>query len=149
MPHPNNKGKGTYNAQRRAYAHTEERLAYSRAYAKRKYHENRELALIKLRERRAANPKANRWSYYRSNARKRNIAFELDRASFEDLIKQDCVYCGEVAKPLNGVDRKDNAQGYTTWNSVACCEICNHMKYVLSPDAFVQKCIQVAEKHKL
>jgi hypothetical protein len=77
---------------------------------------------------------------YRRNAKTRNIKFELTKDQFREFTKQNCYYCG--SKPLlvmkknvyngnyvyNGVDRKNNNEGYTVENSVPCCYMCNHAK---------------------
>lgn len=68
------------------------------------------------------------------NARMRNYSFLLTKEEFIALCKEPCFYCG--AEPVmrssglvkNGVDRFDNAKGYTKDNSVPCCSMCNTIK---------------------
>lgn len=43
-----------------------------------------------------------------------------------DLIKNGCVYCGEVERI--GLDRIDNSKGHTQDNVVACCPRCNYTR---------------------
>lgn len=67
---------------------------------------------------------------------------------FGDLTSRNCHYCGveprQVHKPkgsngaylYNGLDRLDNAVGYTVENCVPCCYTCNHAKGKMSVEAF-------------
>lgn len=77
---------------------------------------------------------------YRLKCRQRGITWRLSRRQFMAVTATNCVYCG--APPANktwhpnikeiffysGIDRKDNARGYTPENSVACCGRCNSIK---------------------
>jgi hypothetical protein len=38
---------------------------------------------------------------------------------------------------INGIDRADNALGYTVENSVSCCKICNIAKRDLTIEEFI------------
>ncbi len=73
-------------------------------------------------------------THYRSyihNANRRKYAFELDIDQFTNLIRKPCHYCGKLrvnANGLMGIDRLDNAKGYTSDNVVSCCGICNRAK---------------------
>lgn len=73
-------------------------------------------------------------------AEKRGHEWQLTDEQIRQLTKQSCHYCG--AKPLqvsggsgfhgnyvyNGLDRVDNAKGYTIDNVVPCCKACNFAK---------------------
>jgi 5-methylcytosine-specific restriction endonuclease McrA len=74
---------------------------------------------------------------YKRNASKRNIDFLLTKAEFENLIKQDCTYCGTPAAPFNGIDRVRNWESYRTENVVPCCYICNRAKSTMPLDDFL------------
>jgi hypothetical protein len=74
--------------------------------------------------------------------------FELTAEDIERLIFSDCHYCGvppSNARRLkgyreyawNGIDRVDNAKGYTPENTVACCKTCNYAKNKMSVDEFL------------
>ena len=87
------------------------------------------------------------WSYYRRNAKTRNLSWELTREHFVSLITKPCYYCkvepwnlvetkSNDWKIISGVDRKDNKIGYTIENSVPCCKICNRAKLDLELDVF-------------
>ena len=53
----------------------------------------------------------------------------LDFDIYENLIKQDCVYCGEenIGSGV-GLDRLDNEIGYLEHNVVSCCSCCNQIR---------------------
>lgn len=79
---------------------------------------------------------------YISNCRRKNIKFEIAFDLFQELIHQNCHYCGR--RPSNrrkgrgtkantsmryqGVDRKNNLLGYFPENLVPCCQECNQIK---------------------
>lgn len=82
------------------------------------------------------------WKYkhYRRSALDRGYPFELSIEKFSELIHKDCDYCGTPPSNGNtylkrgndikysGVDRVDNAIGYTDDNCVSCCTTCNYAK---------------------
>ena len=99
------------------------------------------------------------YSRYQISAKKRNKTFEISKEEFSVLIFKNCEYCG--AKPskealknkkfngnplINGIDRKDNNEGYTTDNCVACCKICNYAKKDMDLEDF-KKWIKDVAKH--
>lgn len=85
---------------------------------------------------------------YRRHAKDRGLCFELTKEDFCRLITQRCAYCGTIGSNYkktknsleglyyNGVDRRDNATGYTVNNVVPCCRICNRAKHTLSIKEF-------------
>jgi hypothetical protein len=88
--------------------------------------------------------------YAISCARSRGLEFSLSKEEFLKLTKEACHYCGVSANQVwkgtsrvcspyvyNGIDRKDNKQGYTLNNCVACCKVCNIAKGAMSLDAFL------------
>ena len=88
-------------------------------------------------------------SYYKRNARKRNLKFFLSEAHCLYILKQPCHYCGR--QPFNkinqkysngefifsGIDRVDSKKGYSMSNVVPCCKDCNNMKKDLSQENFI------------
>jgi hypothetical protein len=64
--------------------------------------------------------------------------------SYAEMMEQDCTYCGvppsnKTARgdvTYSGLDRVNNADGYTYANSVSCCAICNGMKGKMDVNAF-------------
>lgn len=95
---------------------------------------------------------------YRHNASKKKIPFALSDEQMEQMFQSDCFYCGR--KPYrtlqkkncygyyvcNGIDRKDNEQGYTPENCVPCCIECNFMKNTYHIDEFL-KLIKMIYEH--
>lgn len=62
--------------------------------------------------------------------------FELSRGLFEDLIIDNCFYCGAEPSPVNGIDRVDNSRHYAEDNVVTACKTCNRAKHVLGRAEF-------------
>lgn len=97
---------------------------------------------------------------YKREARRRYLSFDISRDYFKQLTSTNCFYCG--CRPnqhwdasgnngtyiYNGVDRKDNSQGYTIFNSVPCCKTCNLMKHTKHMDEFIQACQAVTDYQK-
>jgi len=87
---------------------------------------------------------------YKSNARRKGIAFTLNDSEFESLVLQSCHYCGTPPQReyktknqsrvllVNGIDRKDSSIGYLPENTVACCHVCNYAKREMSCDEFLE-----------
>lgn len=85
---------------------------------------------------------------YRKQAERRKIPFELDKATFAKITKENCFYCGTKPKQkfqqkqyygaytYNGIDRIDNNKGYTINNSIPSCKQCNYAKRDLSQGEF-------------
>jgi hypothetical protein len=87
---------------------------------------------------------------YIRGAKKRELEFELSLEEFENLINQNCNYCGIPPKQIytkkglksevmyNGIDREDNLIGYTIKNSIPCCKHCNFAKRESSMKEFLE-----------
>jgi hypothetical protein len=85
---------------------------------------------------------------YKIRAKRNGIEFALSRDEFFDLINKDCHYCGAGPSNLcqskayngsyayNGLDRRDNRDGYVKDNVVPCCMQCNRAKNTLSIEEF-------------
>lgn len=85
------------------------------------------------------------WYTYKLGAEKRSLPFEFTPEQFEETFWQKpCSYCGDSIRTI-GVDRVDNALGYTRENTVPCCSVCNFMKLKASKSDFVAKCAQIAK----
>ena len=65
-------------------------------------------------------------SEYRCNARAKKLEWTLDRPTFQAIFTGPCIYCGVA--PANGVDRRDNREGYNIINAASCCSQCNFAK---------------------
>lgn len=101
---------------------------------------------------------------YKSSARNRSIAFDLQEHDVEALIFKDCYYCGAPPKhkrPIgqgewkrtglasNGIDRLDSARGYTQTNVVPCCTVCNYFKVDMSKEEFLDRIKMIYENLNL
>ena len=91
---------------------------------------------------------------YKSNAKKRNIKFDLNFDQFKNIVKQNCYYCDELPSNIfhtfggnhnevrkavySGIDRIDSCKGYTIDNCVPCCFHCNIAKLDYSQEQFLQ-----------
>lgn len=93
---------------------------------------------------------------YIRNSNSKSIEFSLIKEEFKILTKQNCHYCGVDPQQkingnskksseesinwgeytYNGIDRKDNNNGYTIENCVPCCKICNMAKRSMSFEYF-------------
>lgn len=120
-------------------------------------------AAMKQNHQAHVNPEAalNRaFSNYRIHAREKSLEFSITKVQFKELASQPCTYCGSKPSNVttaqsgdqfvyNGLDRRDNSQGYTKDNSVTCCRTCNWMKSDLSVSEFITKVYQIAEWSEL
>lgn len=96
---------------------------------------------------------------YQDNARNRGVSWEVAEDEFRHLATQDCHYCGAPPQTAvnrsryggvwvyNGLDRVDNARGYTLDNVVPCCKRCNHAKKDMSLDEFMAWIARLTEYH--
>ena len=75
---------------------------------------------------------------YLGNARRRGLVFDLNEEQVTALIRSACLYCGAPADPTNGIDRRDNSEGYTAANAVPCCSMCNYAKRDLTHQQFLE-----------
>jgi len=97
---------------------------------------------------------------YKYKAKARGRAWRLSDREFRKLSQMLCHYCGSAPSNVykssrhngdfvyNGVDRKNNAYGYSHSNCVACCELCNWMKRDLSHTDFIKHCAKVSNRRK-
>jgi hypothetical protein len=77
---------------------------------------------------------------YQKWAKKRNIHFNIDKETFENIIKLPCEYCGILQdKGYNGIDRKESAGIYEISNCVSCCEMCNYLKRIDNIEMFTKR----------
>jgi hypothetical protein len=103
---------------------------------------------------------------YQRAAARRGHAFDLSEDDFVKMIDQPCFYCGQKPSSIfnyskytkkskdrklfySGVDRVDNSKGYSRYNCVPCCAICNQSKAQLSINDWKSWIIKVALAMKL
>jgi hypothetical protein len=94
----------------------------------------------------------------KSNAKTRNLVFDLSKENFLKIVSQNCFYCNQ--EPIesqfsksanrsnikflhNGVDRLNSKVGYVIENCVPCCSMCNLMKNKFSVEDFINKVKQI------
>lgn len=92
---------------------------------------------------------------YRLSAKNRGLSFELTKEQLLEITAENCHYCGREPSNVrkgprgnhvyNGIDRKDNENGYTLDNVVPCCGICNRMKLTLGYEAFIEQAKRITE----
>jgi hypothetical protein len=86
---------------------------------------------------------------YQRKAKKKGYIFQLTFEEFIKLTSENCFYCGKTPSSIitngkqesyvyNGIDRKDNNNGYILQNSLACCSNCNFFKRSLNYDYFLE-----------
>lgn len=95
------------------------------------------------------------YSSYLSNCRRRNVFWGLSLEEFVKITSKNCTYCERPPSQVrgryvyNGIDRKDNAQGYTAKNSLPCCGLCNAVKsnrFTFDQMKQIGRVLQILEK---
>lgn len=108
---------------------------------------------------------------YIKRARNAEMEFSLNDDQFYALIAANCEYCNDgpsnffhltkkkrsheyvFSLRYNGIDRQDNAAGYTPENCVSCCMVCNYMKHTMSAGEFKARTLRIvahwASKEKI
>ncbi len=81
------------------------------------------------------NPLKHKFREYKNSAKRRGILFPLIIEIFENIIKEPCHYCGKHYS--NGIDRRDNSQGYLLKNCLPCCEYCNRAKFTRTYEEYM------------
>ena len=68
-----------------------------------------------------------RFKNLKSSSKQRKLEVTITLAEYTELCKQVCHYCSASLEKHtgSGLDRKDNAIGYTLENTVTCCSACN------------------------
>ena len=94
-----------------------------------------------------------RYDFYKSNAKRRKLDFDLDLDQFDNITQQKCVYCGNYSGeynkiPFSGIDRINSDIGYIKGNIVPCCDTCNKMKGVLTIDRWLNHMQSILEHYK-
>lgn len=86
------------------------------------------------------------WNAFLYSCKIRNIDNSLTREEWEDLITQECEYCGspplkQIIRSkgsfltyISGIDRINNNDGYHLDNCVPCCKYCNYAKGTMDLD---------------
>lgn len=79
-----------------------------------------------------------------------SFRWDLSLDQYIELVTSDCYYCGLAPQQTpkgvcmapnlkrNGIDRKDNTQGYLFPNCVPCCSFCNREKRAQTVEQFLE-----------
>lgn len=90
----------------------------------------------------------------KKNALTRHYEFSLSFEQYKSICEQPCYYCGAAPDKhscgiyKNGVDRFDNAKGYTVENCVPCCRMCNTIKLDYDYTELIEHLNQMLKIHK-
>ena len=84
---------------------------------------------------------------YLYSANKRGIKFDLSLLEFNNIIANNCKYCGSLSKI--GIDRIDNNEGYIISNCTPCCTNCNLMKFKHDVYSFLNHVKKIAQHNNL
>lgn len=63
----------------------------------------------------------------RAGARSRNLPWDLTLEEFTSFWQKPCAYCSHDIETI-GLDRIDNALGYSLENVRPCCSVCNYVR---------------------
>ncbi len=100
------------------------------------------------------------YRHYKQNAKQHSRSWELTEEQFKELTLSPCHYCGRPPQQVtryekyngnytyNGLDRKDNGQGYVSSNAVPCCSDCNFLKVHRDYNGFLGHVEKIAQ-HRL
>lgn len=83
------------------------------------------------------------WKRLQSSSKYRKLGFSLSQEKFEELVLQECLYCGKPPNEISGLDRIHSNAGYHPDNLVPCCTKCNMMKRDSFVCDFSQACRNV------
>jgi hypothetical protein len=91
-----------------------------------------------------------KYSRYIKAAKRDNRTFDLTFEQFVEIGANPCYICGTPPNgELNGLDRVNNAEGYTSDNIRSCCSNCNYMKRNHSLDGFLEHIKKITEYNEV
>jgi hypothetical protein len=96
------------------------------------------------------------WSMYLNHAHTLSLTFKLSAKQFDKLIFGKCYYCDLPPSRVStsfagksilcsGIDRLDSNVGYTKYNCVSCCKVCNLMKKAYTLEFFLSHVTRIAD----
>jgi len=100
----------------------------------------------RARKKRLANDVSTQYEELKKGARRRDKVFDLTIEQFALFKGQPCFYCGDSGFYF-GIDRVDNALGYTFRNLVSCCAHCNRAKRAQTQKEFIERCMRISTRH--
>lgn len=83
---------------------------------------------------------------YRRKAKNKDVLFDLNKETFEDLIKGICEYCHRSPTTWFGIDRVVPSIGYVNGNVVTCCFDCNVDKHINDVDTTMRRNERIATR---
>jgi hypothetical protein len=89
---------------------------------------------------------------YKKSAKDRSKEWDISHEYAAALMRSPCHYCGTLKSryskkfglEFNGIDRKDNAIGYTAGNVVPCCTECNYFKRSIGYTEFIDRVLRIS-----
>ena len=104
-----------------------------------KWRENNPEKMVETNENKKNNRQINYSNYVRT-AEYKGLKFEITIEEYCDIVNKECHYCGIIEdKGFNGIDRKNQNEGYLLDNCVSCCKMCNYMKGSTSDETFIKR----------
>ena len=91
-----------------------------------------------------SNRSSSKYSTYKSNAKQRNLSFNLTFGQFMTFWQKPCAYCNNSIETI-GLDRIDNERGYELDNVMPCCRQCNVSRSDYSQIEFIKHCKKVVD----
>lgn len=88
-----------------------------------------------------------KFTVYKSEAKRREIPFDILMEDFKIFWQVPCYYCGDPIDTI-GIDRINSNLGYTKDNIRPCCTFCNYAKKDNIESYFEDKILKIAEKIK-
>lgn len=91
------------------------------------------------------------WQLYVYECRKKNgrgHAWGLTDKQAQEVMSQECHYCGTSGNPYVGLDRKDSSKDYVIDNVLPSCTTCNYAKRLQSYNEFRNWVLRAAEHIK-
>lgn len=85
--------------------------------------------------------------YQKQSALRRKKIFDLTFEQFVELYHAPCYLCGSLES--HGIDRVDNAVGYTFENAKSCCALCNKLKWAHNKDTFLSHILKIAKHNNM
>ena len=85
-----------------------------------------------------------RYDFYKNNAKRRNLDFDLSIEQFDIITQQECIYCGGYSGKYNN----NSFSGYVEGNIVPCCDVCNKMKGVLTVSQWLNHIQSILDHYK-
>lgn len=130
------------NAKRARYYRAHRAAGRESAHQYRLRNPERAKACIRASQQRPAG----RLRAYKRGAAERGLEFGLSLWDIHCFWKNPCHYCGEAIETV-GLDRVDNARGYTRDNVVSCCRRCNIWKLATAQTDFLERARRIAALH--